>query len=266
MAGLNEANGSGGSVAALQEIARRLRAPDGCPWDREQTHASLKPGLIEECYEVLDAIDSADDANLSEELGDLLLQVVMHSEMATERGAFEFDAVVTGICEKLVRRHPHVFGDASATDTGAVLRQWEEIKRSEKGERKSVLDGVPRGLPALQRAEKVQKKAARVGFDWELPDGVLEKIDSEIAEVREAMASHSTDHVREEAGDLLFTVVSLVRKLGLDCESTLNEATGKFARRFQAVENEVRESGRTMAACSLDELDAAWESVKRAEG
>ncbi len=254
-----------GSVAELQKIARRLRAPDGCPWDREQTHASLKPGLIEECYEVLEAIDSKDDSNLSEELGDLLLQVVMHSEMAAERGAFQFDAVVTGICEKLVRRHPHVFGDSSAADTGAVLRQWEEIKRAEKGDRKSVLDGVPRGLPALQRAEKVQKKAARVGFDWERVDGVLEKIDSEIAEVRDAMASKSADDVRDEVGDLLFTVVSLARKLGLDCESTLNEATGKFVRRFQSMESEVVGSGKAVEDCPLEELDAAWEAVKRTE-
>ncbi len=255
-----------GSVSRLQEIVTRLRAPDGCPWDREQTHKSLKPALVEECYEVVDAIDAEDDVNFCEELGDLLLHVVMHAEMAGEREAFAFDAVVDGICEKLVRRHPHVFGDATAAGSDEVLKQWEQIKRAEKGEGASVLDGLPKALPALMRAQNVQKKVARVGFDWDEVGSVLDKVVEETAEVREAIASGGADAVRDEIGDLLFSVVNLARKTKVESEIALTEATNKFARRFRAVEAAVRESGRSVEDCSLAELDAFWDAEKAARG
>lgn len=252
----------------MRRIVARLRGPGGCPWDREQTHASLKGGLVEECYEVIDAIDAADDGNLREELGDLLLQVIFHAQLGEERGAFDLEAVAGEIGEKLVRRHPHVFGDDAGElkDSAAVLVKWEEIKQAEKGERTSAVDGVPNSLPALMRAKKVQKKAARVGFDWSEAGEVVERVDDEWREVREAMASGTAEEVREEVGDLLFTVVNLSRKLGIDAEEALNEATGKFVRRFRGVEALVREGGRRMEDCALEELDAAWDAVKRTEG
>ncbi len=255
-----------GSVERLQEIVQRLRAPDGCPWDREQTHRSLKPSLVEECYEVVDAIDAEDDENLCEELGDLLLHVVMHAEMASERSAFAFDAVVAGICEKLIRRHPHVFGGGTAEGSDEVLKQWEQIKRAEKGEGASVLDGLPKALPALMRAQNVQKKVARVGFDWGEVGPVLDKIEEETAEVRVAIAEGGPDAVRDEIGDLLFSVVNLSRKLRVESEIALTEATNKFARRFRAVESAVRAEGRAVEDCSLEELDAFWDAEKVARG
>lgn len=253
-------------ILRLREIVARLRAPDGCPWDREQTHASLRGALLEETYELVDAIDNADDENLREELGDLLLHIVMHAQMASERGAFEFDAVAGGICEKLIRRHPHVFGDAAAGDSGEVLRQWEELKRAEKGDRKSVLDGLPKALPALMRAQNAQKKAARAGFDWNEAGEVLAKIEEEIAELREAMRSGRMEEVTAETGDLLFSVVNLARKLGQDSEMTLNAATDKFISRFRAVEQAAAESGRQVADCTADELNAFWDAHKAATG
>jgi MazG family protein len=249
-------------VVWLKEIVARLRAPDGCPWDREQTHASLRTALLEETYELIDAIDNADDSNLREELGDLLLHVVMHAQMASERGAFEFDAVASEICEKLIRRHPHVFGDQTAADTGEVLLQWEQIKRAEKSDRTSLLDGMPRALPALMRAQTVQKKAARVGFDWAEASEVLAKIDEETTELREAMAAGTVAEIREELGDLFFSVVNLARKLGLDSEMTLNSATDKFVSRFQAVERAAAAGGRMVEECSVEQLNAYWDAGK----
>jgi len=253
-------------VVRLREIVARLRAPDGCPWDREQTHESLRAALLEETYELVDAIDNADDSNLREELGDLLLHIVMHAQMASERGAFEFEAVATEICEKLIRRHPHVFGDQSAADSGEVLRQWEQLKRAEKGDRTSVLDGLPRALPALMRAQNAQKKAARVGFDWSEAADVLAKIEEEIAELRAAMAVGEGNAVSEETGDLLFSVVNLARKLGQDSEMALNASTEKFVSRFRAVERAAAESGRRVEECTADELNAYWDAEKARAG
>lgn len=251
-------------VSRLREIVARLRAPDGCPWDREQTHESLRAALVEECYEAIEAIEKADDANLREELGDLLLHVVMHAHMAGERSAFTFEEVVEGICEKLVRRHPHVFAQARADDTREVLRQWEQIKREEKGDRASVMDGLPASLPALMRAQIAQKKAARVGFDWKEAGEVFAKVEEEIAELKEALAQGKSRQVEEELGDLLFTMVNLARKLGVDSETSLAGATTKFIKRFQAVETEIEAGGRKVEDASPEEMNILWDRNKAA--
>lgn len=247
----------------LLRIMARLRAPDGCPWDREQNHASLRHNVIEEAYEVAAAITSGDDDNLREELGDVLLQVVFHSQMASEEGRFTFDDCARAIVEKLVRRHPHVFGSENASDSTAVLARWEEIKRAEKGTaaEASALDGISEGLPGLMRAEKVQKRAAKVGFDWsELPP-VIAKVREELAEVEAAIGD--ADRVEDEVGDLLFAVVNLARKLKTDGEVALQRATDKFSARFRSVESLARERGLQMEGMSLAELDALWDEVKR---
>ena len=256
----------------LRAIAARLRAPDGgCPWDREQTHASLRGALVEETYETLAAIDAGDDVNLCEELGDLLLHVVMHAQMAAERRAFTFDDVAAGVAEKMVRRHPHVFGTETLADSAAVLGRWEEIKRREKGDaaeggsatHRSLLDGVPDALPALMRAQKVSARAARVGFDWREPAEVLAKVREEVEEV-----AAETDPARraEEIGDLLFATVSLARWEKADAEGLLRAATDKFARRLRWVENTLRSRGQAWEAVPFEELDALWNQAKRATG
>ncbi len=238
-----------------------LRGPGGCPWDIEQTHTSLRGGLIEEAYEVVDAIDTHDDANLREELGDLLLQVVFHAQIATEEGRFDFDALTHEHCEKLIRRHPHVFGGDSCEDSTAVLKRWEEIKRAEKGGVESVLDHVSGALPALVRAEKIQKKAAKVGFDWPEVAPVFDKVREELHEIETAPA----EKVEEEIGDLLFSVVNLARKLHIDAETALHGATRKFSTRFRAIEALARERGLKLEAMSLTELDRLWDEVKAAK-
>jgi MazG family protein len=252
----------GSSVERLREIVARLRAPDGCPWDREQTHASLRGALIEECYEVIEAIERADDANLREELGDLLLHVVMHAQMADERSAFTLEEVAEEVCRKMIRRHPHVFGDKLAQDSAAVLRQWEKIKRTEKGKPDGALDGLPTSMPALLRAQNAQKKAARVGFDWPDAGPVFEKMQEEISEVRAALAAGDAKAVEDEVGDILFTAVNLARKLHVDAETTLAAATSRFIRRFQAVERELGD--RKMEETPLKELDQIWDRIKHA--
>lgn len=247
----------------LREIVTRLRAPDGCPWDREQTHASLRGALIEECYEVIDAIDRADDANLREELGDILLHVVMHSRMAEERGAFALEDVAAEICEKMVRRHPHVFGDKAASDSAEVLRQWEQIKRREKGTTAGILDSIPASSPALLRAQNAQKKASRVGFDWKELPPVFQKLHEEVEELREALAGGDAARIEEEMGDVLFSAVNLSRKSGVDAETALSAATNRFIRRFQFIERELAASGRKIEETSLEELDRLWELAKK---
>lgn len=250
------------SLDRLREIVARLRAPDGCPWDREQTHASLRGALIEECYEVIDAIERADDANLREELGDLLLHVVMHAQMAGERSAFTLEEVAAEVCRKMIRRHPHVFGDKLADDSAAVLRQWEQIKRTEKGDSAGTLCGLPTSMPALLRAQNAQKKAARVGFDWPDAEPVFEKMQEEIAEVRSALAAGDSKAVEDEVGDILFTAVNLARKLHVDAETTLAAATSRFIKRFQTVERELGD--RKMEDTPLKELDQIWDRIKHA--
>ncbi len=250
-------------VSRLKEIVARLRAPDGCPWDREQTHESLRAALVEECYEAVEAIEKADDVNLREELGDLLLHVVMHAHMAGERHAFSFEEVVEGICEKLIRRHPHVFGDGAAGDTTEVLRQWEQIKRAEKGGRASIMDGLPASLPGLMRAQNAQKKAARVGFDWDDASGVFEKLEEEIAELREAVAKGDARHTEEELGDLFFSMFNLARKLHVDSETAIAGSTRKFIRRFREVEAAITARGGKVEDSTPAEMNALWDEAKR---
>jgi len=246
------------SVDRLSKIVARLRSPDGCPWDREQTHESLKPHLLEECYELIDAIDTGDETELKEELGDLLLQVVLHSQMAAEENRFTLDDVATVIADKLVNRHPHVFGEMRLPDSEAVLNQWDRIKRAEKIDRVSALDGVPKGLPALGRAQKIQSKAARMGFDWNDAAGPLEKIREELREVETTPDSR----LEEEIGDLLFAVVNFARKKKLDAEQALNRATTKFAKRFQAMERLAKERGLDLISLNLEKMDELWEEIK----
>ena len=251
-------------MAHVREIVARLRAPDGCPWDREQTHTSLRGSVLEEAHEVVEAINSGDVASLREELGDLLLQVLMHSQLAEEAGAFSFDDVARALAEKLIRRHPHVFGADQLPDTGAVLKRWDEIKRAEKGDAPaSALAGVSKELPALMRAEKVQKKAARVGFDWPDAAPVLAKVREELAEL-EREIGESSDKMEEEIGDLLFAVVNLARKLHLDSEVALQRATGKFIRRFEQLESIAAARSLSLESLTLAELDGLWDEVKAA--
>ena len=255
------------SIERLLEVMRRLRAPDGCPWDREQTIESLRGNLIEETYEVVDAMDSGDRAALCEELGDLLLQVVFQSQIADEEGAFRFDDVAKGIADKLVRRHPHVFGDVQADTPDQVIRNWEKIKKTEKGGEtpRSLVDGIPKHLPALSKAHLVQKRVAKVGFEWDEIGGVIDKLEEELAEVKEAMAHQDAAAIREELGDLLFSTVNLSRYLGHESEELLNENIKKFMRRFQSLEETLHAEGRPLESCSLDELEAVWQAVKVSE-
>ena len=253
-------------VDRLLAIMRRLRSANGCPWDRKQTLSSLKKYLIEESYETLDAIDSGDRGKLREELGDVLLQVVFQSQLCFEEGSFAFEDVASSICEKLIRRHPHVFGDVSVENAEEVLRNWDAIKREERGSASaSVVDGIPKHLPALQKADQVQTRAARAGFDWDSPQPVLEKLDEEMIELKEALVRGDADAIRDELGDVLFSVVNLSRFISCNAEEALNQTTAKFIRRFRLVEQRIRASGRCMTDCTLAELDAFWDVAKLEE-
>jgi MazG family protein len=248
-------------IERLREIMAILRSPEGCPWDREQNHQTIKPQLIEECYELIEAIEAEDDALMQEELGDVLLHIVFHAQLARERGAFDFDAVARGICDKLVRRHPHVFGDDALENSAQVLKRWDELKKQEKPERTSALAGVPGHLPALMRAQELQKKAAKVGFDWPAAEPVLAKVREEIDELAADFKNH--EKAKEELGDLFFALVNLARHLKVDAEEACREASGKFKRRFEHVEEACRREGRAMEDCTLEELDRHWEAAKR---
>lgn len=251
------------NMARLLEIMARLRRPGGCPWDREQTHQSIRHNLIEECYEALDALDEGKMDAFKDELGDLLLQIVFHSQMASEEGTFDFDAVARSISDKLVRRHPHVFGKTKADNSAAVLQQWEAIKKSEKSAESIVpLADLPKHLPALLKADKVQRKVARVGFDWKHVNDVVAKVEEELRELKGALASKNRKQFEEELGDLLFAAVNLARFENLQAEELLNRTITKFVNRFQEIEKAAHASGRRLEDCSLDELDALWESAK----
>jgi tetrapyrrole methylase family protein / MazG family protein len=247
-------------IMRLREIMAHLRSPEGCPWDREQTHATLKKELIEETYEVVEAIDANSPDHLEEELGDLLLQIVFHAQMADEAGHFNFDDVAAGISDKLVRRHPHVFGDAEAPDSDAVLKNWHKIKSEEKPERTGIFAGVTKSLPALMLAMAVQKKAAQVGFDWPDTDGPLGKVREETDELAADLKDRKK--AEEELGDLLFAVVNLSRKLKLDAEQCLLGATRKFQQRFEQVEARIKVQGKKLEDCSLEEMDKVWNEIK----
>jgi tetrapyrrole methylase family protein/MazG family protein len=255
----------GTSLEAFQDIIARLRAPDGCPWDREQDHQSLRPNLLEECFEVLEAIDKNDPIAMREEFGDLLLQIVLHAQIATEFGEFNMSEVIQGIYEKIIKRHPHVFEDLDLEDKEpeTVIRNWEKIKAGERemnGEgNKSILDGVPGSLPALTQAETYQKRAARIGFDWDELGDVLKKLPEEIEEVSRA---NNPNEVFSELGDILFTLVNIARWMGVDAESALREANQRFRSRFALVEKEARANQRELSSMSLDELEELWENSK----
>lgn len=262
-------------IERLHEIMTRLRDPQtGCPWDREQTLESLKPCVLEETYELLSAMDRPEDkANHIEELGDVLLQVMFQSVMAEEDGRFTFDDVANGVSDKLVHRHPHVFGNVDAKDSATVLRNWERLKQLEhkKESRHSALDGVPAALPALLKAQRTQEKASRVGFDWKNAAGPMEKISEELDELKAEIAARASkkpadsDRVKAELGDLLFAVCNLARHLGVDAESALELTSAKFSRRFRYVEAGAKEAGRDLKEMTLEEMDELWERAKDGE-
>jgi MazG family protein len=247
----------------LCDIVAKLRAPGGCPWDREQTHGSLLPALIEEAYEVAEAARAKDDAHFREELGDLLLLIVMHAEIASETGRFNIDEIVRDISEKLVRRHPHVFGTSDVRDAGAVLKQWEAIKRQEKKADRHYLASLAKALPALVRAQKAQSKAARVNFDWSEVRDVVAKLEEELREVSEAITSEDRARIEDEIGDVLFAVVNLARKCKIDAESALQAATDKFVARFNQLEDELKARGKKLGDVDLAEMDAIWDRIKK---
>ena len=261
----------------LVALQKRLRAPNGCPWDREQTHQSLRPFLIEEAYEVLDALDAGDARKFAEELGDLLLQIVFHAELAAEAGRFAIEDVIRTVHRKMVRRHPHVFGKVKARDSAAVVRNWEQLKAEERaiasGARtaqgfRSILNGVPRGLPALLEGYQLTRRASNIGFDWEDADGILEKIDEEVHEVRQALSGQQAERVKvqleveAEIGDVLFSLVNLARFNGVDPERALKRANEKFSKRFQWMEQRAFENGRRLADVPRGEMEELWNESK----
>jgi tetrapyrrole methylase family protein/MazG family protein len=251
----------------LVQLMTRLRAPGGCPWDRKQTLPDLKPFVIEESYEVVDAIDQDDRAALAEELGDLLLQAVFIAEITREEGTFDIYDAITAIHDKLVRRHPHVFGDVVAGDAEQVLVNWEKLKQDErKAENKSVLSGVPQAMPALLKASRLTEKAARVGFDWRRTDDVFDKLDEEMGELREAVASGDAQNIHDEIGDLLFTIGNIARKVNVNPEEALQSTNRKFMRRFEHMEARVREREQNLDQLELEEMDRLWDDAKAAEG
>jgi len=277
----SKAERAGEWFGKLVAVQARLRAPEGCPWDREQTHDSLRTYLIEEAYEVLDALESGNDAKFAEEMGDLLLQIVFHSQIAREEDRFTVADVIREIHDKMIRRHPHVFGETRAKDSAEVLRNWEQIKAEERrvlieksgagadsgtAREASLLDGVARGLPATMEGFQLTRKAARIGFDWEDAGGVFAKVGEETKELRSALNAGEPRKMEEELGDLLFAAVNLARFLKVDPEIALKKANGKFSRRFRAMEKLARESGREFKDLPREEMESLWDIAKKAEG
>ena len=252
-------------LSDLLEIMKILRSPGGCPWDAEQTHQSIRSNLIEEAYEVIDAIDREDVCGLQEELGDVLMQVAFHARMEEEKGNFNFSDVADGVYKKLVYRHPHVFGNASAATSEQVLRNWDALKKVEKAQKTTTeaMESIPKGIPALIKSAKVQQKAARVGFDWPDVSGALEKVEEELGELKEAIANQDAAAYQEELGDLLFSVVNVSRFLHVDAEQCLCAAAQKFVNRFAKMEEGSREKNLKLEELSLAEMDKLWEAAKK---
>jgi len=264
---------TGAKFEKLVKIMATLRGPDGCPWDKEQDRNTLKPMLVEETYEVLEAIDNGDWEGLNEELGDLLLHIVFQAQLGKERGDFDIDRIVDGICEKLIRRHPHVFGNETASSPEEVIRNWEAIKAEEKAkklkdrtpEQRSLLEGIPSKLPAIHEAHQISSRAARVGFEWPDIEGVFDKLAEETRELREAMAGPEEkrqSRLEDEIGDILFVIVNLARFLKIDSESALKRANRKFKSRFQYMEAELAKAGKNLDGTSLEEMESRWQQAK----
>lgn len=267
------------SFEELVKLMKKLRSSDGCPWDKEQNHESLKPYLVEETYEVIDAIDSGDDDKLKDELGDLLYQILFHSQISEEKGSFTINDVLSLGVEKMTRRHPHVFGNSKADTSDEVLKQWHEIKKGEEShkERKYVVDGLPKHLPALQKAQKIQKKVARVGFDWSNITDVIAKVEEEFAEFKveinhikndipiEEQMNSNKEAIEEELGDFLFAIVNLSRFLKLETENVLQKAINKFSNRFKLLEDELNSTGKKFEDSTLEEMDSVWDKIKSDE-
>jgi tetrapyrrole methylase family protein/MazG family protein len=246
--------------SALVDIIARLRAPDGCPWDRKQTHASLRENLLSECYEVLEALDEGDSAKLRDELGDLLMQIVLHTQIATEAGEFELGDVIENINTKLIHRHPHIFGSKKVKDAEEVAHDWEELKKEEREEGTSMLESVPKSMPALGYAHEIQRRVAWVGFDWEDVDGVIDKLAEEVGEFKQA---ETKEQRAGEFGDLLFTLANIARRLGIDLETALREANRRFYKRFTYMEEVCRKRKLNFGDLSFDEQNALWEEAKK---
>jgi len=246
--------------SALVDIIAKLRAPDGCPWDRQQTHASLRENLLAECYEVLEALDEDDSAKLRDELGDLLLQIVLHAQIGADTGEFDIGDVIKGINTKLIHRHPHIFGSRKVKDAEEVMHNWEELKREEREEGVSMLESVPKNMPALGYAHEIQRRVAWVGFDWEDVDGVIEKLAEEVGEFKQA---ETEEEKAEEFGDLLFTLANIGRRMGIDLEAALRGANRRFYKRFTYMEDACRRRGQNLGDLSFDEQNALWEEAKK---
>lgn len=246
--------------SALVEIIARLRAPDGCPWDRQQTHTSLRDSFLQECYEVLEALDEGDTAQLCQELGDLLLHIILQTQIAAEAGEFTVEDVIRGINDKLIHRHPHVFGSEKVENAAEVVHNWEALKQEEKETDDSLLASVPRHMPALGYSQEIQHRVAQVGFDWEDIDGVIDKLVEEVGELKQA---ENQEHRAREFGDLLFTLANIARRMDVDLESALREANRRFYRRFAYMEKVCRQRGINFADLSFDEQNALWEQAKK---
>ena len=258
----------GAQFERLLEIMRRLREPGGCPWDREQTRVSLKPFLVEEAYEVLEAIESSDASSLQEELGDLMFQVVFHAQIASERGEFDMVTVLARLADKMVSRHPHVFGEASVGTASEALTQWETIKQREAheaGRKRSIIDGVPRSLPSLLRAQRMTSKASRVNFDWPDARAAWNKVEEECREAAAALDADDRERLQDELGDVLFSIVNVARLASIDAEEALQGAIEKFRRRFAGMEADLSAQGKAVGSVSQAELERSWEAVKAQE-
>jgi tetrapyrrole methylase family protein/MazG family protein len=262
---MNAKNDQDNAFLNLVQLIAALRGPEGCPWDRKQTPGSLKPFLVEECYEVIDALDEGNPDKIKEELGDLLFQILFHARIAEEAGQFTMQDVITGIQEKMTRRHPHVFGDEKLSTDKEVLANWEEIKKKEKGheDRKSVLEGVPKELPSLLRAHRLQERAARVGFDWNHLNEALPKLDEEMAEFKESLKEENAGKIEEELGDLFFTLVNISRFLGVNPDEALRKTISKFIHRFRYIEEHAENAGRSLNDMPLDDMEKLWQESKK---